>query len=143
MQEKIDLSAREGFEEIEHTADWAYRVWGESLEALFIQAAQGLYCLAGAQLTDQAQVIREIRLQGIDSESLLIAWLNELLHLHDSENLGCDRIEILQISERSLQARVTAAPVQQWLKDIKAATYHNLAIRPTENGYDVTIVLDV
>jgi SHS2 domain-containing protein len=143
MQEKIDLSAREGFEEIEHTADWAYRVWGESLEALFIQAAQGLYCLAGAQLTDQAQVIREIRLQGIDSESLLIAWLNELLHLHDSENLGCDRIEILQLSERSLQARVTAAPVQQWLKDIKAATYHNLAIRPTENGYDVTIVLDV
>ncbi len=103
MQEKIDLSAREGFEEIEHTADWAYRVWGESLEALFIQAAQGLYCLAGAQLTDQAQVIREIRLQGIDSESLLIAWLNELLHLHDSENLGCDRIEILQLSERSLQ----------------------------------------
>ncbi|OKH20097.1 protein archease [Hydrococcus rivularis NIES-593] len=143
MKDKSDLTATEGFEEIEHTADWAYRVWGKSLEALFIQAAKGLYHLAGARLSDRPETIREIRLQGIDSESLLIAWLNELLHLHESENLGCDRIEILQLDERNLQATVTGLPVQQWLKDIKAATYHNLAIRSTETGFEATIVLDV
>jgi SHS2 domain-containing protein len=143
MKDESDWLAAEGFEEIEHTADWAYRVWGKNLKALFIQAAKGLYDLAGARLSERERVTREINLQGIDSESLLVAWLNELLHLHDSENLGGDRIEILQLGDRNLVAIVVAAPVEQWLKDIKAATYHNLAIRPTETGLEVTIVLDV
>ena len=30
------------FEEIKHTADWAYRVRGEDLAQLFMQAALGL-----------------------------------------------------------------------------------------------------
>lgn len=34
-----------GFEEIEHTADWAYRVWGENEVELFIEAAIALYTL--------------------------------------------------------------------------------------------------
>ena len=132
-----------GFEEVEHTADWAYRVWGQTLAELFVQAARGLYALAGAQLAPAPEVVREIHLKGIDNESLLVAWLNELLHLHDSEDLGCDRLEILELDGKTLSARVKGAPVRQWLKDIKAATYHNLAIRPTETGYEVTIVLDV
>ncbi len=138
-----DLTKTGGFEEIEHTADWAYRVWGQSLEELFTQAAQGLYHLVGIQLAEDSQVVREIRLQGIDGESLLVAWLNELLHFHESENLGFDRIEIQQLDGKTLSARVTGAPVQRWLKDIKAVTYHNLAIRSTQTGFEVTIVLDV
>ncbi len=138
-----DLTKTGGFEEIEHTADWAYRVWGQSLEELFTQAAQGLYHLVGIQLAEDSQIVREIRLQGIDGESLLVAWLNELLHLHESENLGFDRIEIQQLDGKTLSARVTGAPVQRWLKDIKAVTYHNLAIRSTQTGFEVTIVLDV
>jgi SHS2 domain-containing protein len=141
MKDEIDRLATEGFEVIEHTADWAYRVWGEDLKALFVQAAKGLYDLAGARLSDRDRVTREINLQGIDSESLLFAWLNELLHLHECENLGGDRIEILQLGERNLVALVVAAPVEQWLKDIKTATDRNLAIRPTETGLEVTILL--
>ncbi len=143
MMKSSDLTKPGGFEEIEHTADWAYRVWGQSLEELFTQAAQGLYHLVGVQLAQESQVVREIRLQGIDGESLLVAWLNELLHLHESENLGFDRIEIQQLDRKTLYARVNGAPVQRWLKDIKAVTYHNLAIRSTETGFEVTIVLDV
>jgi SHS2 domain-containing protein len=132
-----------GFEEVEHTADWAYRVWGESLPELFSQAAWGLYELAGTQLASSPRIEREIHLRGVDSESLLIAWLNELLNLHESENLVCDGIEIIQLDRQNLHAKITGAPTQEWIKDIKAATYHNLAIRPTETGFEVTIVLDV
>lgn len=132
-----------GFEEVEHTADWAYRVWGETMEDLFVQAAKGLYSLAEMQLATAPRTTREIQLQAIDHESLLVAWLNELLHLHESENLGFDHIESLSLDERTLQAQVTGAPTQQWLKEIKAATYHNLAICSTETGFEATLVLDV
>ncbi len=138
-----DLSQKAGFEEIEHTADWAYRIWAESLAELFMQAASGLYYLADAQLISGQRLEREIHLQGIDRESLLVAWLNELLHFHNSENLGFDHFEIQQLDKQTLKAKVTGAAIQQWVKDIKAVTYHNLAIDSTATGFEVTIVLDV
>ena len=131
------------FEEIEHTADWAYRVRGKNLGELFIQAAWGLYALVEMQLAPAPQTTRLIQLKGIDRESLLVAWLNELLYFHESEGLGFEGLEIEHLDEISLKAKVTGAPTQQWLKDIKAVTYHNLAIRETESGWEVTLVLDV
>ncbi|MBE8998862.1 archease [Nostoc sp. LEGE 12447] len=41
----VDLINLAGFQEVEHTADWAYRVWGRNLTQLFIQAAIALYYL--------------------------------------------------------------------------------------------------
>jgi SHS2 domain-containing protein len=131
------------FEEIEHTADWAYRVRGENLAELFIQAALGLYSLVGMQLAPGERITRSLQLEGIDRESLLVAWLNELLFFHESEGLGFEQIKIQSLDETSIQAKVTGAPTQQWLKDIKAVTHHNLAIRETESGLEVTLVLDV
>ena len=131
------------FEEIEHTADWAYRVRGKNLAQLFIQATLGLYSLVGMKLPSGSRTSRSIKLKAIDRESLLVAWLNELLYFHESEGLGFEEINLQYLDETSIQAKVTGATTQQWLKDIKAVTYHNLAIRETESGLEVTLVLDV
>lgn len=133
----------QNFEEIEHTADWAYRVRSKNLAELFVEAAFGLYSLAGMELAPENQITRSIQLQAIDYESLLVAWLNELLYYHESEGLGFEQIQIEHLDETSLQAQITGAPTQQWVKEIKAVTYHNLSIRETEWGWEVTIVLDV
>lgn len=139
----IDRSSLAGFEEVEHTADWAYRVWATSLEDLFVQAARGLYTLVGLQIVADPPIVRELYLTGIDRESLLVAWLNELIHLQDCEKLGFDQLEILQLEATSLRAKLTGGHTTQWLKDIKAATYHNLEIKSTETGFETTLVLDV
>ncbi|WP_414753954.1 archease [Anabaena sp. CCY 9910] len=55
-----DLSNLAGFQEVEHTADWAYRVWGQNLTQLFIQAAIALYYLADVQLTSESSITRKI-----------------------------------------------------------------------------------
>ena len=74
---------------------------------------------------------------------LVLLRLNELLYLHDSEGLGFEQIKIQELDQTNMGAKVTGAPTQQWLKDIKAVTYHNLAIRQTDSGLEVTLVLDV
>ncbi|BAZ53973.1 hypothetical protein NIES4103_66570 [Nostoc sp. NIES-4103] len=132
-----------GFEEVEHTADWAYRVWGQNLTDLFIQAAIALYALADVELASESSIKRKIQLQGIDHVSLLVAWLNELLYLHESENLGFNQFEILHLDVHSLEAEVRGGHVQNWNKFIKAVTYHNLSIQQTETGLEATLVLDV
>jgi SHS2 domain-containing protein len=132
-----------GFEEVDHTADWSYRVWGENIAALFVQAAIALYTLAEIELSPSPQIVREIQLQGVDYESLLVAWLNELLYLRESENLGFDRFEILHLDPHTFKVRMSGSPVRSWTKFIKAATYNDLSICPTETGVTTTIVLDV
>ncbi|MBW4493030.1 MAG: archease [Oscillatoria princeps RMCB-10] len=132
-----------GFEEIDHTADWAYRIWGPNLEELFIQGALGLFALAGADLEPEPVVVRELQLRGVDSESLLVAWLNELLYLQESEGLGFNQFDIGHLDRHSLHVRVTGAPVRSWLKFIKAVTYHDLSIRTGEAGLEATLVIDV
>lgn len=91
MMSNLEFHPENNFEEIEHTADWAYRVRGENLAELFIQAALGLYSLVGMQLALGEGITRSLQLEGIDRESLLVVWLNELLYFHKSEGLGFEQ----------------------------------------------------
>ena len=61
-----------GFEEVEHTADIAIRVWGSDLAELFTNAAYGMACqLANAEVV-VAETEREIQIEAEDLELLLV-----------------------------------------------------------------------
>lgn len=131
-----------GFHEIEHTADWALRVWAPSLQLLFSKAAEGMYWLMQTSLEPQPRVERALECDGVDSETLLVGFLSDLLYLGESEGLGFDQFD-LSISEDHLSAVARGAPIAEQKKEIKAVTYHNLVVRRSEAGYQVTIVFDV
>jgi SHS2 domain-containing protein len=131
-----------GFIEIEHTADWALKVWAPNLEVLFSQAAQGLYWLMEIELAPGPRVERVMEVDGMDAESRLVNFLSELLYLGESEGLGFDQFEV-SFQEDRLRAEARGAPMIVRKKEIKAVTYHNLAIRRAEGQYIVTIVFDV
>jgi len=65
-----------GFEELEHTADWALRVRGRDLAELLVNAANGMMELAGVQTASAAGTIRKLELTSLDRESLLVDWLH-------------------------------------------------------------------
>ncbi len=131
-----------GFTEIQHTADWALKVWAPSLDVLFAQAAEGMYWLMETTLAGEPRTVRTIEVEGADAESLLVAFLSELLYLSESTGLGFDQFEII-INKNHLRALARGAPAQMQKKEIKAVTYHNLAVRRKEKTYTVTIVFDV
>ncbi|MDT8897747.1 archease [Thermanaerothrix sp. 4228-RoL] len=131
-----------GFEEIRHTADWALRVWAPDLATLFTQAARGMYYLEGVETAPDPQVDRQITLRGEDFESLLVAFLNELLYLQETERLA---FEILHcnIHDHVLDVLVLGKPIRHLNKAIKAVTFHNLAIRSTPQGLETILTFDV
>ena len=131
-----------GFTEIEHTADWALKVWAPDLSQLFAQAAEGMYWLMETTLRPGPRCERQIELAGGDAESLLVGFLSELLYLGEIEGLGFDQFDVT-IEEERLTARVRGAPVAEQKKEIKAVTYHNLQVIQTQRGLAVTIVFDV
>ncbi len=131
-----------GFTEIAHTADWALNVWAPNLPLLFVQAAEGMYWLMETALQAGPRAERVVELDGVDTESLLVAFLNELLYLGESEGLGFDQFDVT-LAENHLRAAVQGAPIALLKKEIKAVTYHNLAVKHTGKLYTVTIVFDV
>lgn len=133
-----------GFEIVEHTADWSLRIWGSDLAELFQQAAVGMGFLMVGDLTAVSlHTTRTLNLTTFDSESLLVEWLSELAYLAESEYLIFREFDIQTISATRLVATATGGKVTQIDKDIKAVTYHNLAIVETAVGWETTIVFDV
>lgn len=131
-----------GFEEISHTADWAVRVWAPDLPSLFMEAALAMNALSGVRLQDGARLKREFEAQGSDAESLLVAFLSELVYYQEQEGLAFNAFK-LQVAGTRLQVEMKGAQILSVDKAIKAVTYHNLKILETDQGLETTIVFDV
>ncbi len=132
------------FEEIEHTADWALRVRGASLSELLSHAARGMSSLLVPDLAAlPADVVRQIGLDALDAESLLVEWLGELAYWAESELLVFREYDLTEVSPTHLRATLRGGRVLGLQKHIKAVTYHNLKIVATEDGLETTIVFDV
>jgi SHS2 domain-containing protein len=130
------------FEEVEHTADRALRVWGVELSDLFVGAARGMGALMAEMNGLQATRWREVRLEALDRETLLVAWLNELLFLTESEDLLFVEFRVKALTETTLVAWVGATPGAINRGHLKAATFHALELVQDEMGWSTEITFD-
>jgi SHS2 domain-containing protein len=131
-----------GFEEISHTADWSVRVWAQDLPSLFAESARAMNSLSGTRTSNVPRVKRIFESEGPDAESLLVAFLSELVYCQEQENLAFDGFK-LEVKSKTLKAEMEGAQITSIDKAIKAVTYHNLQIKETELGFETTIVFDV
>jgi riboflavin kinase/FMN adenylyltransferase len=133
------------YREVEHTADRALWVWGQSMAALFEGAARGMYSLMD-DLDREGRVATEwlsVSLEALDRESLLVEWLNELLYLAEREGLLFTSFEIASLTDTSLEGRVGGVPAEGTKSDIKAATFHDLVFKQDEGGWSTLMTFDV
>lgn len=132
-----------GFEVVEHTADWALRVWGQDLAGLLCQAAAGMNSLLVADVGAVAPTAeRRLVLEAFDRESMLVEWLSELAYLAERESLIFREFRLETVSPEEVVAVVRGGPAALQ-KHIKAVTYHNLEVVETGEGLEVTVVFDV
>ena len=138
---------REHYEVFEHTADIGLHAYGNTLPELFIHAAQGMESLMVAPEQIRTEVKREIAVTGHDEVSLLIAWLNELIVLFDTEYLLFKEFEIVVITETQVQGRAFGESYDAWRHDlssaIKAVTWHEAAVEQMGKGYSARIIFDI
>ena len=131
-----------GFQELQHTADWEIEAWAPDLPRLFEQAALGMYALSGTHLYPDPRITRTLELNAEDVESLLVKFLTELLFIGEQYGLAFDVFD-LKIDECNLRARLHGAPMTEQSKEIKAVTYHKIAIQTSPRGLEVRIAFDV
>ena len=131
------------FEEVEHTADIAIRIRGQDLPELFANAAWGMACQMADAETVGHTIEHTIQLDAYDAETLLVAWLGELLYLGERDGCVFADFDMLAVTPNRLQAVVHGGPPSEHRHHIKAVTFSDLEIVHTGDGYETTIVFDV
>ena len=135
------MNTKQGFNEIENTADAALHVWGETLVDLFRQAALGIYALAGAQADSSPTTDCSIRLKADDLEALMVNFLSELVFYINKGILF--QIDTLKIDQYQLEGKLTGKPILRLQREIKAVTFNQMQIVCIENLFQTDIVLDI
>jgi SHS2 domain-containing protein len=135
------------FEVFDHTADIGIHAYGETLTALFAHAAQGMESLLVDPNQVQTTTTRTVTVEAHDEVALLIAWLQELIFLFDTEYLLFRAFEIDSISATKLTARASGEAYDgqrhALSSAIKAVTWHEAAISRGDNGYKARIIFDI
>jgi riboflavin kinase/FMN adenylyltransferase len=131
------------WQELEHTADWAIRVTGDSQRELFIHAATAMYLLQDADPARPITLARAVQVEADDPAELLVAWLNRLLL---GQEIGTEmyiRFEIHALSPRGLLGVAYGYDGAPTHTAIKAVTYHDLSVQETGAGWVARVTFDV
>ncbi len=131
------------YEEVDHTADWAVRVRGKTISDLLVHAAEAVMQLTGTQLAPGPLQRRVVSLNAPDRETLLVIWLEDLLHAMESRQVGFRQMHIEAVPGWHLRGEVFEAPVLSTARPIKAVTFHQLAVREVPAGLETQVVFDV
>ena len=132
---------------LDHTADLGLEIYGRDLADLFANACFALF----DNITDlsrvKASVARSLAVTGDDLPDLMVNWLRELLALWTIDGLLVASARVKAVSETRLTAELAcdayAADRHDLRTDIKAVTYHQIAVTREAGGWTARVVVDV
>jgi len=135
------------YEIIDHTADIGIRVKSKDLKELFLNAAEAMFDIIAKKQEPKTNKKTKVRIeQKADTQDeLLVNWLNELLSLSAAKELIFSELQISNIDKNSLQATAIGEDIKNYKvnTEIKAATYHELKISETPEGWQAQVIFDV
>jgi SHS2 domain-containing protein len=142
------MHGRPSYEEIEHTADVGVELEAPDLLSAFERIAAAMFDMISDLEAIGSGWRRDVRVVGRhgDRENLLVRWLTELLFLHESEGVLLSTFDVRRVGPDAVEAEVAGErfdPERHALKvEIKAATYHDLALEETPSGWRVRVIFD-
>ncbi len=138
------------FEIFDHTADMGIRVVASSLPELIAAAAGGLYSLIG-ELTLKPEMKHEsIRFESGDESDaayLLRDFLDKLLFEFECHDRVASFYFVQEFTSKRLLVDIGWKLVDPdrsiYHREVKAITYHELAIKEIPGGYEATVIVDI
>ena len=130
------------------TADVAFIAYGNSLNELFENAALAMFEVMINTKKVKKREKREINEKGIDLESLMFNWLNDLLYYYGAEGLVFSDFKVnINLKNYTLNAIAFGEEVDPLIHEVKievkAATYHLLKIWKEKNLWKARVILDI
>lgn len=132
---------------IEHTADIGIRAFGSSMAEVFTNCSLGMMSL----MLDLASVRKSVRVgleaEARDRESLLVAWLAQILFVVETEGVVFGAFEIGELEDTRAKGwglGEALDPARHRLElEIKAPTYHMLELKEEADLWTAQVIFDV
>lgn len=136
------------FEILEHTADVGIRAEAVDLSGVFEQATLGLLDIVGTWAGGQPPAEQvDLAIEAADVGALLVDWLGEVLYVVDSRDAVVASLELDEVTQHRAAGRLGIAPRDESAYEggtqVKAITYHRLAVEQGSDGWSATVYVDV
>lgn len=135
-----------GYEILEHTADVGLRARGTTLEETFAHAVAGLADIMGIAGDGDGRPVA-IEVEGDDFGALLVELLGEVLYVHEVHGGRVTGVRVESVERGRVRASIEVAPAgagdEPEGTDVKAITYHQLAVERADGGWVAEVYVDV
>lgn len=138
------------FELFEHKADVGVRGFGKSPEEAFAECAKATFSVIAELGKVKAEKAVKVEAEAGSREQLLVAFLNELLYLHDVKGMLFKSFD-LYIMETAGKWRLRGKAFGEKVNkekhaikgDVKAASFHQLKVEEEGKKWVAQCVVDV
>ena len=129
---------------LDHPSDLKIQVFGKNQKELLVNAALAMMTFLYPKNVDivNHETYANIRLKSLDTKSLLVDWLSELLYLSDTKNVCYNDFCFDKLSDEEIIAVAYGRRVKT-REEIKAVTYDGLEIKQVEDGFEAMILFDI
>ena len=129
---------------LEHSGDIKFQAYGKTLNEVFENAVLAFSNYISRDKKIKSSKGKIVDVSGSDIESLFYNFLDELIYLFDAQNFIAANAKIT-IRGYNLHAEIFGDDASNYkeLDQIKAATYAEMYVKKTANGWEAQAVLDV
>jgi len=128
---------------IDHPSDTGIEAFGKDQKELFENAAYGMMDIMFGSAKVSSDQTLDVKVSADNLESLMIAWLSELLYLSDAKKITLSNFDIKKLTDKELEAKVLGGKINKVATFIKAATYNQLEIKKEKDMWKARIIFDV
>jgi len=148
MDFKQDTSNKTlGYTIFDHTADLGLEIYGADAAELFENAVWAVCDVMMDSTTVETSETRSFAVEGADWEDLLVNFLREILFMFNGTRFVPRECAVATIDERHVTGQVGGEPFNPEKHlintEIKAVTYHRIAVRRTGDGWQGRVIFDV
>lgn len=135
------------YEPLSHTGDMGMLVYGRDVPELFTHAAWAMFDLMSDATLIRPLQTMPVNVEGNDLEDLLVRWLSELLYLYDTRRFLYCAATFTTLEPTRLAATVQGEPFDAAHHpidtEIKAVTYHQIAVTQAEGRWHAQVIFDL
>jgi SHS2 domain-containing protein len=136
--------------EIDHTADIGIQVTAPDRDTLYARAAEGMFTVLTDLSAVQPRTEEPFTVTAPDAEALMVRWLSELnFHHSTTHRLFCEfDVEVREEPDALVlegRARGESIDLERHVvfTEIKAVTFHDLAVAESEGMWSVQVIFDM
>lgn len=131
---------------LSHTADTGIEATAPTRSVLIEELATGMFELMAAVDPCPAGTEVDVTVTASAVDDLVVDSLSELLYIAETEDLHLCRFEVTEAGDTTVRIRASGTPVtgiDATGPQIKAVTYHQLAVSEGDDGWYARVYFDV